>query len=83
MDMRPELVNEVAVLVGKINGKSQELTQYHEEVSWKMFQGEASGAFGSDFDDSSWESMRLRSIDLWTPRRFSPLNTGLNFGMLT
>lgn len=46
-------------LIQKLQEKYKELTRYREELSWRFLQGEASDAFQSDFDDSSWETVDL------------------------
>jgi alpha-mannosidase len=57
--MKPESEDNFALIIRKLQEKYKVLTGYQEDVSWKFFQGECLDAFKSDFDDSSWELVKL------------------------
>ncbi|MEM2144618.1 MAG: glycoside hydrolase family 38 C-terminal domain-containing protein [Candidatus Jordarchaeaceae archaeon] len=56
--MSPECKG-TSLLTEKVVKKLEELTNYRRNISWKFFQGSATGASKFDFDDSSWEQIKI------------------------
>ena len=46
-------------LLEKLQAKSQEIKNYRDKLKWKFFQGSATDAYETDFDDSSWKEAVL------------------------
>jgi len=48
-----------SLLIKKLEGKLEELTEYRRQFAWRFFQGESPKAYEASFDDSSWEEIDL------------------------
>ncbi|MGC9203026.1 MAG: alpha-mannosidase [Thermoproteota archaeon] len=57
--------NILFTLIEMLQEKYTELAKYREEFSWKFFQGNVSEVYEMNFDDSSWNSVKLPvAVDL-------------------
>lgn len=46
-------------IIDALKETCRRLTDYRSQIPWKFFQGEVSGAYKPDFDDSTWKSVKL------------------------
>jgi alpha-mannosidase len=75
--MHPEIADDSSPLMRKLQKKYEELTSYREKLSWMFFQGDAPNSYEANFDDSSWEQVKLpitvdaRKGEAWLRTRIS------------